>query len=358
MDKRYEALDGLRGVAAIAVLAHHVGVVGHRDLMTGGYLAVDFFFLLSGFVIALAYERAFAEGLGRLAYVRLRLERLYPMILVGAALGVAAAFLSQMTSDMWIGLAAQLAFIPFATTQATAFPLNNPQWSLLFELVANVAHVLIWPGLTTRRLVLLVLVLGAALFGVLAVNHNLRVGWGWDNFWGGFPRVSFSFFLGVLIFRLRNRLPRIAASYPLLLLVFAATLAVPHIALTASDTVRDGLAVFIFFPAILVAALSAKLTPGWRRLAAFGGAVSFPVYAIHYPLLQVAKLSDYSQGPYWMWFWIAVAAFIVAAAWTLERLYERPVLGLLRAARKRRATKAGPVRPRSAGPTGGPQVGR
>jgi peptidoglycan/LPS O-acetylase OafA/YrhL len=326
MDKRYEGLDGLRAVAAVAVLFHHIGVVTDEEVMTGGYLAVDFFFLMSGFVLAAAYERSFADGLHPLRYVGLRLRRLYPMIALGAVLGVAAAIAGGWQGEVWLAAAAQLALVPFVTASETAFPLNNPQWSLLFELLVNAFHVLIWPWLTLRRLIALVAALGAALLGVLAVHHNLGVGWGRDNALMGAPRVGFPFFLGVLLFRIRDRLPAIRAPYALILMALAASLSIPHIEVTASDTVRDALLVFVVFPLILIAAIKTKLSAGWRRIALVGGAMSYPLYAIHYPLLDLAALVPVAAEWSLIWNWAVVPIAIVGFAMAVERWCERPVL--------------------------------
>jgi len=78
--RRYEALDGLRGVAAVAVMLYHIGGwTGRPWLAAHGYLAVDFFFCLSGFVLAHAYGR---REIGWLGYMRARLIRLWPLIAI------------------------------------------------------------------------------------------------------------------------------------------------------------------------------------------------------------------------------------------------------------------------------------
>ena len=152
---RIAGLDGLRGVAAMAILAHHIGVLRHESIFfSHGYLAVDFFFLLSGFVIGGAYEPRMAAGMTFWRYAQIRLIRLYPLIALGAVAGAVSFILTNKPLPVWTALWFQLAFIPFAVTRVEAYPLNGVQWSLFFELFINAVHAALYRFLTTRRLVL------------------------------------------------------------------------------------------------------------------------------------------------------------------------------------------------------------
>lgn len=90
----YELLDGLRGVAALLVMFYHIGEGFATSPMdqhvNHGYLAVDFFFILSGFVIGYAYDDRWKTSLTLKSFFRRRLIRLHPMVIMGAVLGVAA----------------------------------------------------------------------------------------------------------------------------------------------------------------------------------------------------------------------------------------------------------------------------
>ena len=88
-----QILDGLRGVASLVVVAFHLfeaHAASHADqIINHGYLAVDFFFVLSGFVIGYAYD----DRWGRMTYrdfFKRRLIRLHPMVVMGMLIGAAA----------------------------------------------------------------------------------------------------------------------------------------------------------------------------------------------------------------------------------------------------------------------------
>jgi peptidoglycan/LPS O-acetylase OafA/YrhL len=80
---QFATLDGLRGVAAIAVTSLHFRFELGKFLLPHSYLAVDFFFVLSGFVLAYAYEDRLSEGMKPIQFLRLRVIRLYPLYLIG-----------------------------------------------------------------------------------------------------------------------------------------------------------------------------------------------------------------------------------------------------------------------------------
>jgi peptidoglycan/LPS O-acetylase OafA/YrhL len=328
MKHRFETLDGMRGIAALAVFGSHVQLARNQGGWFGqGALAVDFFFLLSGFVIGAAYERRLATGLPLASYARIRLARLYPMIVAGALLGLAVAMVTAARFNPWAVLPFQLAFVPFFFVvggDAPMFPLNPVQWSLFFELFVNAAHAITRSVLTTPRLVAVTLVSAAAL--ALAVNSFGAAGVGFDraSFWAGFPRVVFSFSAGLLTFRLYNAgaLPRIRIPYLLTIALLALVLTLPkppHV----SDMVYVGVA----FPALLIAALSAVAPDAPRPIAVWAGAISYPLYAVHGPLLtlfvaiiplqhaQIARAIG----------WAATIPAMIAAAWLVERYFDAPI---------------------------------
>ncbi len=114
-----------------------------------GYLAVDLFFIISGFVIANSYEGRLRSGkISTLAYMRARVLRLYPMLFLGAVVGIAVHALGgsdfHPASDMDLVLAilSQVSVIPFLSTAGAYFAFNNPPWSIAWELLMNFAHAL------------------------------------------------------------------------------------------------------------------------------------------------------------------------------------------------------------------------
>lgn len=293
--QRFLALDGLRGLAAvIVVLFHKLAWVGTGHFFYG-YLAVDFFFMLSGFVIGHAYGERLAERripLGRFAL--LRAERLGPLILLGAWIGLMGEWLyAGLIGQPGRGIEASAAF-PFALTMIPApwlerpFPLNHPAWSLYFELVGNFAFALLAPMLTTRRLAILVAVLGAALAGVALMTGTLQFGWRWEGFSLGYLRMAFPFALGILLERLwaAQRLPRWRVPFWALALALAVLLSTPE--MSASRTgLYEALCVFALFPLLLVAACQAEPAGRWRGLAELSAEISYPVYILHIPVLDL-----------------------------------------------------------------------
>jgi peptidoglycan/LPS O-acetylase OafA/YrhL len=326
----FTGLDGLRGVAAFAILAHHIGLARNQaGLFSHAYLAVDFFFLLSGFVVGLAYEQRMAKGLSFLPFIGARLGRLYPMILLGAVLGVGAALLRPHDFPICVALIAQIAFVPFAASDNDAYPLNNVQWSLLFEILINIVHSVFYNNISTARLAGVVLLSACALIFTDIHFGTLAVGYSRANFWGGFPRVAFSYSVGLFVFRLMHagRLRRIRLPYIVVAVTLTIILATPAI-----KGFRDSIFVVAVFPSILVLSLGSPPTRGFCRLATLAGAISYPLYAIHAPLIWVALLVMPKNNipALHAAFWAATAICILMAAWAAECIYDAPVRRWLR----------------------------
>lgn len=330
--RRYATLDGLRGVAAFSILLLHLERPGFH-MPPGAYTAVDLFFLISGFVIAGAYEDRIPR-IGVLGFLRARMIRLYPMLLVGLlilpAYGLAVFVLYGEriggTGDILRSLGASLLFLPSQLPtsklwdQAMLFPLNTPVWSLMLEMVVNIAYALLLPWLSRRALVFIVLASGLLLVAAQLQLIGLDLGWSWATLWGGFPRASFSFFLGVLIHR--GRLPRVSIP-PILLLA-----AVPLL-FYAPPLV----AILVGYPLVLIGATA----PGARtsRLMAAMGALSYPLYVIHFPLLHWIGWLLAGRMPEWASIPVSVTIVLFCSLLALK-LWDEPVRRRL----SRRATAA------------------
>jgi len=337
---RYLALDGLRGIAALAVMVMHKGrwFLDSGGFLAHAYLAVDFFFMLSGFVIAAAYDRRLSEGMTASRFIFLRWARLYPLILAGLLLGAACRLLVAAVDipgpPLWAlpgSLIRGLLLVPslhLAPGEWGIYPLNGPTWSLFFELAANLAFVLVFRWLGPRALVAVVAA-GVLLVVGLAFSGGIDAGATPREFLGGFPRVTYGFFAGVLL----NRLLRGRSDAPI-----AWALPVTAVALLAVFVVPGGRSwnpafelacLLLLFPAMIVLAARAPVL-GWRApLCAVAGALSYPVYVLHIPvygLITVLVLKfGWSADHLRPWLGLGAATIILTVSWLALKLYDEPV---------------------------------
>lgn len=323
------SLDGLRGVAALAVAGSHFeNLSGYSLHLQHAGVAVDFFFILSGFVIAQAYESRLSRGLRFGAYMGIRLRRLYPAIAGGLLIGLLAALVGGQA--LYPTLAAEVLILPVLAGPVLhggeLFPLDGPLWSLWLEVAVNALHAAILPWLTTRRLVVVVALAAVALIAASLHFGGLDIGWSQRTVWGGPPRVVFGFGMGLLIFRLRVRrlkVPR--AAYPAIVvaLILCLVRPWPEAGLYAWT---DPILVLLVLP-VLVALAARSPVDGFLEGAARRlGAISYPLYAIHGPLLRLAEgaLRDLS-GQMEAFGWLLAAPAVIGLAVLFERAYDRPI---------------------------------
>jgi peptidoglycan/LPS O-acetylase OafA/YrhL len=287
---RLVAFDALRGVAALAVLLHHLHLPG--AIFGAGYFAVDLFFMLSGYVLAQTYEPALANGIKPSTFMRVRIERLYPMLLLGGLLGVALfptfqvdGVLIPQNLDWPIALISQFLLIPYLASPS-AFVFNNVQWSIVYELIANALHSSALRLLT--NLVLVLIVIGSLVVLIAAAPRfgSLSFGIAVNTFVLGFARVGFGYFIGVLLQRTEARWQRFVPAIPtwrligLLLIILGMPLQnVPPITLQVVSLVT-------LLALVLLVMLGSKAR-GSDELSAELGMMSYPLYAIQSPLLAL-----------------------------------------------------------------------
>ncbi len=296
---RFHSLDGLRGIAAIAVMIHHCDA----SYLPGGNLAVDFFFCLSGFVIARSYGEKLAAGLGPRQFMEVRLARLYPMILIGALLGIV----------LHGGKLGMVFLLPDPVGEAL-YPTNPPFWSLLDELLVNFGFALLLFRLDPARLLAVLLGSAALLAGLLLfAPWDGGLGPEWSSFHIGVVRAGFSFTAGLLLHRwwLLRGSPRRSSRWALLLPV----LLVATMLFDPRDSAAYKLAAMLLvMPAIVWAGIVTEM-PGqvlWKRL----GDLSYPLYCIHMPIIHF--VSDDPQIR------LLAAAGTLVLALLLDQFYDRP----------------------------------
>ncbi|QJU57035.1 acyltransferase [Sphingomonas sp. AP4-R1] len=326
----FHILDLLRAVAALAVVGHHLGGILDRWLPASP-LAVDLFFVLSGFVISHAYDGRLRSGrLSASAFFRLRIIRLYPLYILGTLLMLALVVAKRLSGHGALfpieaavsSLAFAALFLPTPNAVSVApgvvFPLNNPAWSLFWELAANLAYALLIRRLSRAALAALVGV-GALLLLSSSVHYGgLNIGGLYATFPGGMGRVVFGFFCGVGIEHLhrRGRLPGFSLpaglSAIILLLVFAFRPA-------GDPALYDAGAVLIAFP--LLVALSLGDPPRWMEpICSKLGVASYAIYALQTPFLDHFAFVEHGLA-----FELGFLAVLTAIALVADAVYDRPV---------------------------------
>ena len=292
----FEILDGLRGVAAIAVVVFHfmefVVPDYNKSFIAHAYLAVDFFFCLSGFVIAYAYDGKMKQ-LGIKKFVELRLIRLHPLVLIGSVIGL-ILFVFDPFSNLFavygwgktgLMFIASCLLVPYPLVHEryfNLFHLNPPTWSLFWEYVANIAYALVLYKLRNNILWILTVAAAILLCYEAKLSGQLSVGWGEDNISGGGIRVFYSFLAGMLVYRSRFIIPSKLSFYVLAGLLLVAFLT-PY--RDATNFFADPLFVILYFPFLVALGAGAKVSFGSYKVCRFLGDISYPLYMVHYPFL-------------------------------------------------------------------------
>ena len=374
---RYAILDGLRGVAALVVILFHgfetyIPFFGTQHI-NHGYLAVDFFFVLSGFVIGYAYDDRW-DRMSTWSFFKRRLIRLHPMVVAGTLFGACLFFFGESDYFSLIGgtepwkfflcIVLGLLMIPAGTGLdirgwGETNSLNGPNWSLTFEYIGNILYAFVLRRLPT---VVLGMLCGASAF----LTMNLALGWdvfgffaqpkydvigGWsitpDQMYVGFSRLLYPFLCGLLISRL---LPKfitkenpsgsplgIRGGFWWASLLLVVLFAVPQIG--GKSCVADGLyqvfAIVLMFPVIVLIGAGSKTTD--KRSAKWCetlGNLSYPLYITHFPLMymQMAWVSSHKDSPVWHHVVLNLGILLVAIgiAWAFLKLYDEPVRAWLK----------------------------
>jgi peptidoglycan/LPS O-acetylase OafA/YrhL len=354
----YQILDGLRGVAALIVVMFHTFEVYSKgdhtkQILNHGYLAVDFFYLLSGFVVAYAYDDRWGK-MSQWDFYKRRLIRLQPMVIMGSVIGAALfyfqtgpAFPLVSSTPVWKMLVVMLVgftLLPLLPSMDIRgwnemHPLNGPAWSLFFEYIANILYAVGIRKLSNKALGIFVL-LSAGLLVHLAVTspHGDVIG-GWsidkEQLHIGFARLLYPFFAGMLLMRIGKRI-HVSGGFAICSLLVIAALCMPRIGGQHQlwmNGLYESFCIIVLFPIIVAIGAGERISGIFQtRLSKLLGDISYPLYITHYPLIYVYTgwvIRD--KVPAGRGVVVGVLLFItsVAIAYTCFKFYDEPVRGWL-----------------------------
>lgn len=330
--KRFYTLDAMRGVAALAVMGFHIGGIMGGKLFPHAYLAVDFFFMLSGFVLGRAYEGQLRSSLSGWRFLENRLIRLYPLFAFGMLLGairatwmvVADSVFAYNPPGAMIAFAMNALMLPALNSPNHLFPFDFPAWSLFFELLINIVFAVCIYRMRSLFLGFGCFAAGALFLGAIFTAGKSDLGSLWATSSFGLLRVGFSFSLGVLMARFHRSAspasPR--AIVPVAILGLVLIVDAP----AGFAGFYDAAMIFLVMPALLWAGATNQLPERLKIAGGFLGDISYPLYAIHYPLFQafnniVIRRLEAPPG-------IVIGGFVAGVVWLswfLAHRFDAPV---------------------------------
>ena len=343
MKPHYPILDGLRGTAAILVVVFHLFESYYPDYtihpVHHGYLAVDFFFMLSGFVIGYAYDDRWAT-MSTWTFFKTRLIRLHPLIILSAVVGAVAFWFNPFkgAAEQSIGLV-QLGGIMLLTFTLLPTPdvhnwgethsLNGPLWSLLQEYIANILYAFIGRKLSNTVLTVVVIISGGVLTWAAVKHGSVATGWSYDSFWFAVTRMVYPFFVGYLLFRSGKKI-RVPFGYVVCSLMLIVLFFLPYF---KYNGLYEALVIIFIFPVIIAMGAGSIIDGKWAKVCKFSGAISYPIYMLHYPFIYIfidwiiVKKPSHSSM---LLVGGCALLFFVSMAYTALKLYDEPVRAWLK----------------------------
>ena len=365
---RYEILDGLRGVAAMLVVAYHLFEIHYHGApdqpINHGYLAVDFFFVLSGFVIGYAYDDRWNK-MSTWAFFKRRLIRLHPMVIFGTLFGALMFYFGSCAefplindTPWWMVVLVMLwcfTMIPLPHSMdirgwAETNPLNGPAWSLQWEYLANILYALVF-----RRLSKVALGICVAIFAVFTITLCLDIdvtgflaersyasytvvgGWSTtpDQLQVGLTRLLYPFFSGLLVSRI-GKLIKVRGGFWWCSLMIAVLFCMPWMGLGTEGDSRwtnglyEAFCIIICFPIIVAIGAGSSVKGGKSEaINRFLGDISYPLYITHFPLIYMLMswTDSHKDAPLATHIFVSVCVFILAIliAYGAYKLYDLPV---------------------------------
>jgi peptidoglycan/LPS O-acetylase OafA/YrhL len=352
----YSILDGLRGVASIIVIFFHVfetHALGDRfkQIINHGYLAVDFFFLLSGFVVAYAYDDRWGK-ITQWGFYKRRLIRLQPMVIIGSIIGalmvyfqyssrafppLESASIASILLLMIIG--ATLIPVPISMDirgWQEMHPLNGPAWSLFFEYIANILYAIGIRKFSKTLLSIFVALAGFNMIAYLLLGRQGDLIGGWslnkEQLFIGFTRLIFPFFAGVLLSRV-GKIIKIKNAFWWSSMILVIALSIPRIGDAHHvwmNGIYDALCVIVIFPLIVSIGAGGSLeSEKTKRISKFLGDISYPLYITHYPIMYAYTAwvmnNKLVNDSYAIIVGVGLVALSIILAYACLKLYDEPV---------------------------------
>ena len=349
----YPILDGLRGVAAVMVVSFHIfeanAASRFEQIINHGYLAVDFFFLLSGFVIGYAYDDRWNKmTVGE--FFKRRLIRLQPMVVMGSIVGALCFYFQDSvlwplihTVPVWKMLLIMVigfTLLPVPLSMdirgwTEMHPLDGPAWSLFFEYIANILYALFVRKFSTTALAILVFIAGCALIHLTVTGPNGDVIGGWAlepvQLRIGFTRLMYPFFAGLLLSRIA-KLIYIKNAFLWCSLLIVIALALPRFGGAEHlwmNGLYDSLSIIFIFPLIVFMGASGEITGKYlTKICKFFGDISYPIYITHYPLIYIYTGWVYNNKVPLKQAWpygLLVLVSSIILAYACLKLYDEPI---------------------------------
>ena len=368
--KHYEILDGLRGVAAILVVAFHIFEAfsgGNRfvQIINHGYLAVDFFFLLSGFVVAYAYDDRWGK-MTQWEFYKRRLIRLQPMVIMGMIIGALLYYFQA--SDILFPMIAGMEVWKVILTMIIGFtllpvppsmeirgwgemhPLNGPAWSLFFEYIANILYALIFRKFSNKVLSVFVLLFAGMVINYTVFGPKGDVIGGWslnlEQLNVGFTRLLYPFFAGILLSRL-GKLIHIKGAFWVCSVMITVILALPRFGNESSlwmNGIYESVCIIVLFPLIVAIGAGGEIKNAFSlKICKLLGDISYPVYITHYPLIYwytawvVDNKVTLADG-YLLGIGVLIASLVIA--FLCLKFYDEPVRNWLQKRFQKRLKEA------------------
>jgi len=338
MKQHFEILDGLRGTAAILVVAFHIVQWIYPSYTVNPlrhcHLAVDFFFVLSGFVVGYAYDDRWPTMRIR-DFIRIRLIRLHPLVPLAIVISTVAyvfdPFVGNAQHAHWSLLSLNIALgallipspsLPNRTNETHS--LNGPHWSLFQEYLANFVYAIIGRKLGIKGLSVLVGIAAVAMVYTALCHTNLQGGWNYQTFWMAPVRVAFPFFAGLLVYRLQFRIS-LKGAYPLLSILLLAIFAFPPM---RTPGIFESFCIIAVFPLIVAIGAGSTVSGTLAKVCKFTGELSYPIYILHHPFTMIFShwLTAKNPSPAGILV-VSISLFIfcIVLAWSAFKFYDLPI---------------------------------